>query len=152
MPASRVKLPCGRRVNAKWPSKSVMVVRGEEPGAVDVSLTVIPERMSVPFSPVEEVTFPLMDPEPCCPVFEGCCAKARIAQSRIAISIAPRSGFLMQSQLVERTFNGTNYAFGGNTLTWRNRFETQTSRDMRFAKIKFEASRVVRNSSSGRSN
>jgi hypothetical protein len=31
--------------------------------------------------------------EPGCTVFEACCAKARIAQSTIAISIAPRSGF-----------------------------------------------------------
>jgi len=129
-----------------------MVVRGEEPGAADVSFTVIPERMSVPFSPVEEVTFPLMDPEPGCPVFEGCCAKARIAQSRIAISMAPRSGFPALSQLVERTFNGTNYAFGGNTLTWQNRFETQTSRYVRSAQINSDASSVFRNSSSDRGN
>jgi hypothetical protein len=137
-------------MNSKWPSKSVTVVRGEEPGNVDVSFTVIPERMSVPFSPVDEVTFPLIDPEAGCAVFAGCCPNARIAQTRIAISKAAPRDFLMQSFPAQRTFNGTFHTFGKKHLTWQSRFEARDSRAMRLAQINSHASCVLRNSEFGR--
>ena len=84
------EVPAAKCVKSKRPSKSVTAVRGAVPVVVEVSLTAIPESTSVAFWPVEEVTFPAIDPvADACAEGPACCAKARIAQNRIAISTAP---------------------------------------------------------------
>ena len=78
---------------------------------MDVSLTVIPESISVPFCPVEEVTLPMMEPEAKRAVYPGCCAKKGIAQNRVAIKMAARIRFLMQSLLSQQTFHCMLHTF-----------------------------------------
>src|ERR1700686_5485262 len=67
----------------------------------------MPARISVVFWPVVAVTLPVTDPAAACAAAPRCCANPGLAQTKMANSSAPQSGYHAPSLSLRHNFNAT---------------------------------------------